>query len=76
VIRRYAVYSTRGADFKAQRDELGLSLRYVAAKSGYSARYIGDMERGVKPLPLAAAEILDTTFARIRARIQRMEVGG
>ena len=69
MIRRYAVYSTRGPDFRAQRDEMGLSIRYVAAKSGYSVSYLGRCERGAQPMPLEMAEVLDATFARIRERI-------
>lgn len=76
MIRRHAVYSTRGPDFRAQRDELGLSLRYIAAKSGYSVAYLGRCERGAQPMPLEMAEVFDATFARVRARISGVEVGG
>lgn len=69
MIRRHAVHSTRAADFRAQRDEMGLSIRYVAAKSGYSASYLAKVERGHVPLSLDMAAVLDATFARIRARI-------
>ena len=68
MIPRHAPRSLRGPDFRRQRDELGLSLRYVAHVSGYSAGYLAAIERG-EPLPIDTAATLDATFARIRRRM-------
>ena len=68
MIRRHAVYSTRGADLRQQREHLGLSLRYVARKSGYSASYVRRLEAGA-PLPVDTAAVLDATLTRARMRM-------
>ena len=69
MIPRHAPRSLRGPDFRRQRDELGLSLRYVAHVSGYSASYLRGIEAGRAPLPIDTAATLDETFARIRRRM-------
>lgn len=69
MISRPAPRSYRGPAFRAQRDEMGLSLRYVAHVSGYSVSYLAGIERGSAPLPIDTAAVLDTTFAKIRRRM-------
>ena len=68
MIRRTAVHSARAADLREQRRHLGLSLRYVARKSGYAARYIANIEAGA-PLPVETAAVLDATLTRARQRM-------
>lgn len=69
MIRRHAVHSWRGPDFRRQRDELGLSLRYVAHVSGYPAEYLRGIETGSVALTVETAAVLDQTFTRIRRRM-------
>lgn len=47
-----------GALFRARRQAAGLSLRAVAANTGFSAPYVADLERGRRKWRIALAQKL------------------
>ena len=44
-----------GAALRRSRKEMGLTLEELALQVGYSARLVGEAERGVRTLPLDKA---------------------